>query len=81
VAGPEQGEGSLLRMYSVLARRIKDGEYPAGAQLPTERELAQEFGCGTGTAARALRLLQRDGLARKVLRKGFVSFGPGDHPA
>jgi DNA-binding GntR family transcriptional regulator len=77
---PEQDRGTHLHIYSVLARRIRDGEYPAGARLPTETELAEEFGCGPGTAARALRLLQLDGLARKVLRKGFFSSGPGDHP-
>ena len=81
MADPEQGEGDLLHIYSVLARRIKNGEYPAGAVLPTETELDREFGCGRGIAGRALRLLQRDGLARRVLRKGFVSFGPTDRPA
>ena len=64
---------------SALARRIRNGEYPAGAKLPTETELAGEFGCAPGIAARALRQLQRDGLARKVPRQGYVSFGPDDH--
>jgi DNA-binding GntR family transcriptional regulator len=76
VPDPEHGEETALHIYSVLARRIKDGEYPAGAKLPTETELAEEFGCGRGTAAMALRILQREGLARKVLRRGFFSFGP-----
>jgi DNA-binding GntR family transcriptional regulator len=69
-----------MHIRSVLARRIRDGEYPAGAKLPTDTELAAEFGCEPGTAVRALRLLQRDGLARRVFRKGFFSFGPDDHP-
>jgi len=76
----EQDPGSWLHIRSVLARRIRDGQYPAGAKLPTETELAVEFGCRPDTAVRALRLLQRDGLARKVLRKGFFSSGPGDRP-
>ena len=41
--------------------------------LPTETELADEFGCGPDTAARALRALQREGLARRVLRRGYES--------
>jgi GntR family trehalose operon transcriptional repressor len=77
---PEQDPGSYMHIHSVLARRIRDGEYPAGAKLPTETELAEEFGCRPDTAAKALRLLQRNGLARRVLRKGFFSFGPDDHP-
>jgi GntR family transcriptional regulator len=77
---PEQDSPSYLYIHSELARRIKDGEYPAGAKLPTEAELAEEFGCAAGTAAQALQALQRDGLARRVLRRGYFSFGPGNHP-
>jgi len=77
---PGQDPGAYPRIHSVLARRIRNGEYPAGARLPTETELADEFGCGPGAAARALRALQRDGLARKVLRGGYVSSGPDAHP-
>jgi hypothetical protein len=76
-----QDPGAFLHIHSVLARRIRDGGYPAGAKLPTETELAREFGCGPGTAVQALRALQRDGLARKVLRKGYFSVGPVDHPS
>lgn len=75
---PDQDPRSYLHIHSVLARRIRGGEYPAGAKLPTETELTEEFGCGPETAARVLRALQRDGLARKVLRKGYFSSGPDD---
>ena len=67
-------------IHSVLARRIRDGQYPAGAKLPAETEIAEEFGCAPGTAAQVLRALQRDGLARRVFRKGYVSAGPDNHP-
>ena len=77
---PEQDPRSYRHIQSVLARRIRGGEYPAGAKLPTGTELTEEFGCELGTAAQALRALQRDGLARKVLRKGYFSAGPDDHP-
>ena len=76
---PEQDPEAYLRIRSVLARRIRHGEYPAGAKLPAEADLAEEFGCGPGTAAQALRALQRDGLARRVLRKGYFSLGPDTH--
>ena len=77
---PEQDSRAHSHIRSVLARRIRDGEYPAGAKLPAEAELAEEFGCGPGTAAQVLRALQRDGLARRVLRKGYFSSGPDNHP-
>ena len=76
MSDPEQESGSLRQIHSELVRRIRGGEYPAGAKLPTDRELAAEFGCRANTAARALRLLQWDGLARKVLRQGYFSTGP-----
>ena len=76
----DQDRVGIQQLHSVLVRRIKDGEYPAGARLPTETELAQEFGCGTDIAARALRLLQRDALARKAFRKGYFSTGPKTRP-
>ena len=79
VTDPGQDPEAYLHIHSVLARRIRGGEYPAGAKLPTETELADEFGCGPDAAARALRALQRDGLARRVLRKGYVSSGPDAH--
>jgi DNA-binding GntR family transcriptional regulator len=77
---PEEDPRSFGHVRSVLARRIRCGEYPAGAKLPTEAELAEEFGCRADTAAQVLRALQRDGLAKKVLRKGYFSSGPTDHP-
>jgi DNA-binding GntR family transcriptional regulator len=80
VSDPEHDPRAFLHIHSVLARRIRSGEYPAGAKLPTETELAGEFGCTPGVAAQALRALQRDGLARKILRKGYFSFGP-DNPS
>jgi DNA-binding GntR family transcriptional regulator len=77
---PGQDPEAYPHIHSVLARRIRGGEYPAGARLPSETELADEFGCGPDVAARALRALQRDGLARRVLRRGYVSSGPDAHP-
>ena len=78
---PGPDHGACRHIHSVLARRIRGGEYPAGAKLPTEAELADEFGCEPGAAARALRALQRDGLARKALRRGYISSGPDAHPS
>jgi DNA-binding GntR family transcriptional regulator len=77
---PGRDSPAFVQVHSVLARRIRDGEYPAGAKLPTETELAEEFGCRPGTATSVLRTLQRDGLARRILRKGYLSSGPDDRP-
>jgi DNA-binding GntR family transcriptional regulator len=73
---PGRDSAALEQVHSELVRRIRGGEYPAGAKLPSNSELAEEFGCTPDIAARALRLLQWDGLARKVFRKGYFSAGP-----
>jgi DNA-binding GntR family transcriptional regulator len=73
---PGRDSATLEQIHTELVRRIRGGEYPAGAKLPSNSELAEEFGCQPDIAARALRLLQWDGLARKVIRKGYFSAGP-----
>lgn len=80
MADPDQDQQAYLHIHSVLARRIRIGEYPAGARLPARTELTEEFGCEPGTVVKALRALQREGLARKVRRGGYVSSGPGQYP-
>lgn len=47
-----------------LRERILSGEYPAGAWLPTERELADEFGVDRRAVHRAVERLSEEGLVR-----------------
>lgn len=54
---------SPLPLYHQLAdwllARIRDGEYPAGARIPSEPELARRFGIGRPTVRQATDLLVR----------------------
>ncbi|MEU7097684.1 winged helix-turn-helix domain-containing protein [Streptomyces longwoodensis] len=50
----------------VLRERIRVGELRAGDRLPTQAELAEEFGVERGTVRQALRALQEDGLLTNV---------------
>ncbi|MEU8482163.1 GntR family transcriptional regulator [Streptomyces sp. NPDC048641] len=50
----------------VLRERIKAGELRAGERLPTQAELAEEFGVERGAVRQALRALQEDGLLSNV---------------
>ncbi|MBC7270886.1 MAG: winged helix-turn-helix transcriptional regulator [Streptomyces sp.] len=50
----------------VLRERIRAGELKAGDRLPTQAELADEFGVERGTVRQALRVLQEDGLLTNV---------------
>ena len=50
---PGRDSPAFVQVHSVLARRIRDGEYPAGAKLPSETELALSFHPGLGPVQRA----------------------------
>lgn len=51
------------QVAEILEQRIRDGEYPVGSELPSERELMKDFGCGRTAIREALFHLQRMGLA------------------
>ncbi|KAB1982393.1 winged helix-turn-helix domain-containing protein [Streptomyces triticiradicis] len=49
-----------------LRSRIRSGQLPAGRRMPTQAELADEFGVERGTVRRALRILQSERLLVNV---------------
>ncbi|MFL4905276.1 GntR family transcriptional regulator [Streptomyces sp. MMS24-I2-30] len=49
-----------------LRERIRAGDLRAGDRLPTQAELAEEFGVERGTVRQALRVLREDGLLTGV---------------
>ncbi|MDX2826265.1 GntR family transcriptional regulator [Streptomyces ipomoeae] len=62
----------------VLRARITGGVYRAGRRLPTQVELAQEFGVSRTTISGVLRPLRTEGLLRSVTtpRRGVVVTAP-----
>jgi len=63
-----------LSVRRELTLRIRRGEYSPGAWLPTERELAQEFGVDRATVRAALGDLAEEGLiVREYGRRPWVS--------
>lgn len=61
-----------------IAARIDRGELPPGARLPSEADLAMEFGVAKMTARRAVRELRERGLIRTVIGKGSYVTRPED---
>ncbi|MEU8734525.1 MULTISPECIES: winged helix-turn-helix domain-containing protein [Streptomyces] len=57
---------SSQEIAEVLRERIRQGDLKAGDRLPTQAELADEFGVERGTVRQALRALQEDGLLTNV---------------
>lgn len=62
------------RIFGVLHQRIENGIYPAGEQLRTEVELAEEFQVSKGTIRQALAVLAERGLIERKQGSGtFVA--------
>lgn len=59
-----------VKVYDTLYAGIQEGLYPAGSQLPSEPELAQQMGVSRMTLRQALALLQDDGLLKNIHGKG-----------
>lgn len=71
---------SPQEIADVLRERIRAGDLKAGDRLPTQAELAEEFGVERGTVRQALRALQDDGLLSNV-SKGSPPRIAGSAPA
>ncbi len=57
---------SPQEIADILRERIRAGELRTGDRLPTQAELAEEFGVERGAVRQALRALQEDGLLSNV---------------
>ncbi len=57
---------SSQEIADTLRDRIRSGDLGPGERLPTQAELAEEFGVERGTVRQALRALQDDGLLSNV---------------
>jgi GntR family transcriptional regulator len=66
------------QVADLLRAAIVSGELAAGAQLPSEQELIDEYGVGRSTARQAVTLLRNEGLIEVVHGRG--SFVRGREP-
>ncbi len=53
-----------------ILRRVRSREWAAGALIPAETQLAEDFGCARATVNRALRELAEEGLLDRRRRAG-----------
>ena len=64
--------------YALLFR-IKSGQYPLNARLPSVRDMAREFGVNKNTITRVYQSLISQGYLRTVVGKGvYVASSPGN---
>lgn len=64
--------GEVQRLARALLERIVGGAYPAGLRLPSESDLASEFGCGRSTIREALRHLADMGVVHSRRGSGAL---------
>lgn len=58
------------QLAAILRKQIRDGVLPPDRQVPSQKELVTTYKVARGTAARAVKILQEEGLARRVPGKG-----------
>lgn len=70
----EDTSAPYMRIAGHFRRQIVDGALGPGAQLPTVKAIAEEFGVATATAAKSLSQLQVEGYVYTSPRRGtFVT--------
>jgi DNA-binding GntR family transcriptional regulator len=63
------------QVANILAARIKSGELPPGARVPSITTLSQEYGIAKNTARRALTYLASEEAGRLVIiQQGWGTF-------
>lgn len=67
---------NTTRALTQVRHLIDEGKLPSDGRLPTERELAERFGCGRRTIRRALEVLEAEGLLWRRQGKGTFAGQP-----
>jgi GntR family transcriptional repressor for pyruvate dehydrogenase complex len=72
---------TVLSAYQVVSRELRRmivaGDLKAGAKLPTEAELAEQFGVNRSTVREGIRQLENEGLVSREGRKRLTVSVPG----
>lgn len=69
------------KVYAVLQRRIREGEWAAGAPMPTEEEFARAFRVSRVTVRKALAMLQDERLVTREQGRGTFALPVPKRPA
>jgi DNA-binding GntR family transcriptional regulator len=76
VARPKSKDAVYLKIGATLERRIRSGKRVPGERLPSESEVAAEFGVARGTAREALKHVESLGLVESRPAVGWVVRDP-----
>lgn len=64
------------QLYDLLREQVQNGTVPPGERLPGESQLHRDFGLSRATVRQALDMLETNGWAHKVPRRGYVAGAP-----
>ncbi|EIP97081.1 transcriptional regulator [Opitutaceae bacterium TAV1] len=67
---PAEIHSKLDNIFFTIRNRIADGHWSIGSQIPTEIELAAEFGCSRSTVSKAIAQLVHAGLVERRTKTG-----------
>ncbi|MFF0309382.1 GntR family transcriptional regulator [Streptosporangium sp. NPDC004379] len=77
VSDGEYAPPKYAQIVTAIRRKIADGTYPPGSQLPSETQLVREFAVSRPTVVRALQVLQLRGIIDREHGKGsYVKTSP-----
>ncbi|GAA1267568.1 hypothetical protein GCM10009677_20030 [Sphaerisporangium rubeum] len=77
VSDGEYAPPKYAQIVTAIRRKIEDGTYPPGSQLPSETQLVREFAVSRPTVVRALQVLQLRGIIdREHGRGSYVKAAP-----
>jgi DNA-binding GntR family transcriptional regulator len=68
---------AYVRIADGLRERITSGELAPGMPMPSITTLSQEYGVARQTAAKALRMLETEGLVRRIPGLGYYVTSQG----
>ncbi|KDE69579.1 hypothetical protein FUSO6_06110, partial [Fusobacterium necrophorum DAB] len=63
------------QLREIIRNKIEMGEYPLGTAIPSESELSITYGLNKKTVRNALKLLEKEGLLKKIQGKGIYVKG------
>ena len=64
------------QVYTVLAQRVREGEWSADTPMPTEQDFSAAFGVSRVTIRKALNMLQEEGLVLRQQGRGTFALPP-----
>ena len=72
----DAAEFIYVQVADDIAARVDRGEFVRGSRLPSEAELAVEYGVAKMTVRRALDVLRQRGIIKTLHGRGSVVVGP-----